>query len=242
VSDIDIHHLGAAYALDAIDDHERDVFEAHYASCDVCSADVVDFRATVASLAGASSAPPPAGLKAKVLSEVAATRQLSPLLPDVVVDLVARRRRQRRWLVSAVAAAAAVVAFVAGVLVVDRDGEPGYAAALDDVLSQPDARFIQLDDTDAAPGGTVRVAWSDEANTAVLVADGLPTAPEGRAYELWLIDADGPTPMRVLDRAAGGRLRQVLDIDADPDAWGVTIEPASGSDTPTGAVLFSAEA
>ena len=30
MSDIDIHHLAAAYALDALDSHERAAFEAHY--------------------------------------------------------------------------------------------------------------------------------------------------------------------------------------------------------------------
>ncbi|MBI5090595.1 MAG: anti-sigma factor [Actinobacteria bacterium] len=244
MSDIDIHHLAAAYALDALDDRERAAFEAHYASCEVCHSDVLDFRATVASLAGASSTPPPAGLKAKVLSEISTTRQLSPLLPDAVVDLVDRRRRQRRWTMSAVAAAAVVVAFVAGALVVDRGGnEPGYAAELESVLGQPDGRIVTLAGTDAGEGaGMVRVAWSDRLDAAVLLADGLPAAPEGRAYELWLIGADGPVAMGVLDRAGDGQLREVLDVDAVPDAWGVTIEPASGSPTPTGDVLYLGEA
>ena len=48
MSDIDIHHLSAAYALDALDERERMAFEAHYPSCDVCRADVIDFRDTIA--------------------------------------------------------------------------------------------------------------------------------------------------------------------------------------------------
>jgi anti-sigma-K factor RskA len=243
VSDIDIHHLGAAYVLDALDDRERAAFEAHYASCEVCHADVVDFQGAVASLAASSATAPPHALKAKVMGEVAATRQVSPLLPDVVVDLADRRRRNRRWLTSAVGAAAAIVAFFAGALVFGGGGQSQYAQALDHVLSQRDARFIELAGTDAVPdGGVVRVAWSDQIDTAVLVADDLPEAPAGRAYELWSIGADGPVAMGVLDRASDGRLREVLALGAAPDAWGMTIEPAAGSPVPTGDILYLGDA
>jgi anti-sigma factor RsiW len=63
VSDIDIHHLSAAYALDALDARERAAFEAHYPSCDVCRADVLDFRSTLAVVAEAEAVAPPADLR-----------------------------------------------------------------------------------------------------------------------------------------------------------------------------------
>ena len=43
---MDIHHLAAAYVLDALDPRERDEFETHYGACDVCRDDVVAFRRT----------------------------------------------------------------------------------------------------------------------------------------------------------------------------------------------------
>jgi anti-sigma-K factor RskA len=245
VSDIEIHHLGAAYALDALDERELAAFEAHYRSCDVCRADVADFRAAATALATSASAPPPAGLRDKVLAEIGTTRQQSPLVPGVV-DLRARRLR-RRWLTGLAAAAAAVVVFMAGVVVSRHDDRPsGYADALASVLARPDSQVVTLGRTEAAgggaDGGTVKVAWSDERDSAVLLADGLSPAPSGRAYELWLIGDAGPVPMHVLDPASGGRLRAVVDIDAAPHAWGVTIEPAAGSPQPTGPILFQAQA
>ena len=36
----DLHHLAAAYALDALDDIERHEFERHYPTCDICSGEV----------------------------------------------------------------------------------------------------------------------------------------------------------------------------------------------------------
>ena len=243
MSDIDIHHLGAAYALDALDERERMAFEAHYPSCEVCRADVIDFRSTIAHLAEASAAPAPAGLKAQVMAEIAATRQLSPLLPAVAIDLAERRRRRQRWTASVMASAAAVVALVAGTLAVAGDDEPAYSARLETILSQDDARFVMLVGTGVDDGdASVKVAWSESSESAVVMADGLPAAPDGQAYELWLIGDAGPVPMSVLDDAADGQLREAMDLNAAPQAWGLTIEPDTGSPAPTGEILYLTEA
>ena len=140
------------------------------------------------------------------------------------------------------AAAAAAVVFTAGTLIVDGDDSPAYATELVKVLEHSDAQFATLlGDGD----GQVRVAWSGAAERAVLLADDLPEAPDGMAYELWLIDEAGPVPMSVLDRADGGEIRDAIvmddDVDRRPAAWGITLEPAAGSATPTGDILYAAE-
>ena len=50
-------HDPAAYALGALDDHERDEFEAHLAECDDCRAELADFRETASMLAHAVEGP-----------------------------------------------------------------------------------------------------------------------------------------------------------------------------------------
>lgn len=241
MSDIDIHHLAAAYALDALDSRERAAFEAHYPSCDVCRADVLDFRSTLAVVAEAETVAPPADLRRRVLDEIAQTRQLSPHLPSSVTDFAERRRRHRRTLATLLAAAAAVGLFTAGALVVGGDDPPTYATELARVFEHSDARLVTLDGDGE---GRVRVAWSGGAERAVLLADGLAEAPVGMAYELWLIDAAGPHPMNVLDRADDGDIRDAAVMDADlgrePTAWGITLEPAAGSVGPTGDILYVA--
>ena len=242
MSDIDIHHLAAAYALDALDSRERAVFEAHYPSCDVCRADVIDFRSTLAVVAEADAVPPPADLRRRVLDEIARTRQLSPHLPVGVTDLAERRRRRRRMSATVLAAAAAVGLFTAGALILGGGDTPAYATELANVLEQSDARLETLGGDGV---GQVRVAWSGEAERAVLLADDLPEAPDGMAYELWLIDESGPLAMNVLDRADGGEIRDAIvidgEVDREPTAWGITLEPAAGSVSPTGDILFVAE-
>jgi anti-sigma-K factor RskA len=61
------------------------------------------------------------------------------------------------------------------------------------------------------------------------------------ANELWLIDESGPRPMNVLERADDGEIRDSVELDRRPTAWGITLEPASGSASPTGEILFVAQ-
>ncbi|MCU1362028.1 MAG: anti-sigma factor, partial [Ilumatobacteraceae bacterium] len=144
MTDIDIHHLGAAYALDALDERERSAFEAHYPSCEVCRADVIEFRDTITHLAEGSATAPPVGLKAKVMADIGQTRQLSPLLPASVIDLAERRRRRQRFISGGMAVAAAVVIIIAGTVVMGRNDQPSYAGQLETVLGQDDAQFVTL--------------------------------------------------------------------------------------------------
>jgi anti-sigma-K factor RskA len=237
--DIDIHHLGAAYALDALDERERVAFEAHYPNCDVCRGDVHAFRATLAQVAAAQSTTPPAALKASVMAEIGRTRQLSPLLPDRVSDLAEQRRRRQRTIGGILASAAAIVLLVAGLVVTGRDREPSYAASLTQVMEAPDGKLITLEaGASMTTDATVKVAWSETEGTAVFMADGLPATDDGLVYELWLIDDTGPQPMGMLAAVGDGELQVVLDLDGAPSAWGVTVEPESGSPAPTGDILF----
>jgi anti-sigma-K factor RskA len=242
MSDIDIHHLGAAYALDALDARERAAFEAHYHDCEICRNDVAQFRETLADVAAANPIGPPDSVKQRVMAEVARTRQLSPLLPDGVADLAERRRRRGRLSSALLAAAAALVVIAGSAIVVSRDSQPAYAKELADVLSQPDGKIIALDETGAGDAdGTFKVAWSSSEARLVVLGDGLDQAPPGRAYELWLIDGSGAHATHVLDSAADGDVRAAIDLSGEPTAWGITIEPEQGSPAPTGDVIFLAE-
>src|SRR3954451_1919550 len=97
MSDIDVHHLAAAYALDALDRHEREAFEAHYDKCDVCRSDVMEFRETMAHVAGSLASPPPPSLKDRVMADIAVTRQLSPTRAPAAPDAAQTSRSAGRW-------------------------------------------------------------------------------------------------------------------------------------------------
>lgn len=229
----DLHHLAAAYALDALDEDERTAFEAHYPACDICSSDVVDYRETAAVLAAADAVPAPAGLGDRVMVEIAQTRQISPIVPDRVVDLADRRRSRTRRAGFLAAAAAAVIAIV------------GFAVSLrgttetdefERVIEEPDAVVLSLDGDD----GAIRVVWSAALDQVVVIGNGLADPGAGNIYELWFLLDEGVAPAGLFRPDDNGVLRTVLDVDdIDGTGFGVTIEPAGGSDQPTGPVLYA---
>lgn len=237
----DLHHLAAAYALDAVEPDEARRFEAHLRSCDRCAAEVREFRTTAAELAGAASTAPPNGLRDRVLGEVATTRQRPPLLTSPAPTPWRRTSSPAstpRWRLGLVAAAAAVLAVVlgAGVIVRDVVAQRDEARELAAVLAAPDARFVPLDGPE---GPTVRVVWSASAGAAVVVGADLPDPGPDRVYELWALADDGPRPAALFDPDADGRVEQRLDLPAEPTGgWGVTVEPDGGSPQPTGEILF----
>ena len=120
----ELHDLVAPYALDALDDDERDDFERHLAECAECRAQLAELQEATTALAYAAEGPePPAELRERIL-EAARENGGAQVI----------QFPRRRWLLPAasVAAAAAAVAAVAVGL---------WAASLkSDLDSERDAR------------------------------------------------------------------------------------------------------
>lgn len=237
MSGTDIHQLAAAYALDAVDDRERAEFEAHYPTCAVCRPEVAGFRETLSQVAAAVAVAPPASLKAEVMAEISATRQLSPLLPDSVIDLASHRRRRQQMLRN-LSVAAALIVIAAGAFVVGRrsSGSDSYAAEAAAVFARPDTLNTTLTGTGT---GSFKVAWSPSASKAVVIGGGLADPGPGKAYELWLVDDTGSHAVRLLDKALGQEVHRVVKVDGQPKEWAITVEPQDGVDTPSSDPVFS---
>jgi anti-sigma-K factor RskA len=235
----DLHHLAAAYALDALVDDERAAFEAHLSTCDTCRHDVAEFGATAARMADGVATSPPSHLRDRVLGAVATTRQDPPAVPapdpSAAVSSLAEHRRRRFSMATLLATAAAVALFAVGAVVImaQRGGGPDVG----DVIAAPDAVVSTLE---GSPG-SVRLVWSPERDQVALIADGIAAPGPGFVYELWAIAAGTPIPSGLFV-PDDGTIREVIDIaDVDPAAWGVTIEPAGGSPAPTGEILYYGE-
>jgi anti-sigma-K factor RskA len=241
VSGIDIHQLAAAYALDAVDERERAEFEAHYPTCSICRPEVAGFRETLSQVAASVAVQPPTSLKASVMAEIGATRQLSPLLPDSVANLATHRKR-RQAMTRALTMAAALILIATTAFIVGRrsSGDNDYAAAAAAVIGRPDTRITSLEGTGRGNGaGSIRVAWSPSAGRIVVMGDGLADPGPGKAYELWLVDDSGAHAVRLLDKAKGQQVRRVIPVDGSPTKWAITVEPEGGVDAPTGPIIYA---
>jgi anti-sigma-K factor RskA len=239
----DIHTLTGAYAVDALPDDERDVFEHHLVVCDACAQEVAELQATASRLGAASYEAPPPGLRSRVMAEIDATRQVRPVgVADAPDELSARRdpssRRGAGWVTNlAVAAAAVLVVAVAGLSVTianlnDRVAQVETASSqITDVLAAADATMVSVEGPE---GGVGRVVASPTRGEAVFLADDMEPAPHEHTYELWLIDENGASPAGLFDTDARGRATRVMTGDiASVVAIGVTVEPVGGSPEPT---------
>jgi anti-sigma factor RsiW len=193
----DLHHLAAAYALDALDPAEREAFEVHYPTCGLCLSEVIELQETAALLAGASAVAPPPELRSAVLAGIARTRQVPPAVSGqyTVTGQTRSRNGARSRLASrfptrllAMAAAIAIVAGVAGGIwaTVATDGGRGVTPA--DVAAAGDAITTDL----LGVGQTdLRVIWSPGLQQAVVVGSGLATAGSNQTYALWAAEEGG---------------------------------------------------
>lgn len=241
----DPHTLTGAYALDALPDGQRVAFEAHLSVCDDCQQEVDELRATAARLGAAERSTPPPELRDRVMTAIAQTPQEPPADPVVEDAAAPPPPGAPRWLAGALGAAAAVLLVaVAGLALavadltdrleqVEQAAEDAGADAayLTGLLAAPDAATLTAT---GEQGEFVRVVVSHSRDVAVVVADRFDPAPSGHAYELWLIDDDGPSPAGRFDPAADERASVVMAGALNgAEAIGVTVEPEEGSEQPT---------
>lgn len=228
---VDPHSLMAPYALDALDDDERAKFEAHLDQCLDCQLEIAGFTETAVRLGDAVSQTPPPALRERLLSEIGSTPQQRP-----VVTALAERRTLRRALPRFAVAAAFVIGSVGvGGYVVERQNaaqEHEQNVAISSVLGADDvAAATKNFDT----GGSVKLYSSEDEDSAVILAKGLPSAGEGKVYQVWMIDEAGPTSQGTFDR--GGQM--IMHGVAGADRVAVTVEPAGGSKQPTSAPIVT---
>ena len=234
-----VHELSGAYALDALDDAERERFERHLQRCPACADDVRRMTSTATAMAMAVAAEPPPGLKERVLAAAATTPQLPPLAPAAA----ARRRHGRRlarsdWfprLALGLAAAGVAAAVALAVVTVSTQNRLNTVQAQNQqitaVLSAPDA---QIATGTSSTGGTATVVLSYAEQKMIFTSSGLPALPNAKVYELWLLSTGSARPAGLLPRPTDGKTTPVLAAGlTSADKVGVTVEPAGGTSSPT---------
>jgi anti-sigma-K factor RskA len=232
----DPHLLTGAYALDAVDDAERDRIRRHLARCPACAQEARGLREAATRMALAAAEPPPPQLREKVMAAVAQTRQQAPAGEPGATARPAAWRRSWMPRLAAVAMSVLVLAAVAlGVAQVVTQSRLNTAraqqAALSAVLAAPDARTATAR---VQNGGTVTVVYSRDERRMIFTADGLPQLPGGKVYELWLMAPKSNRPAGLLALQPGGRTTPVIASGLRPgDQTGLTVEPAGGSAQPT---------
>lgn len=150
-----------------------------------------------------------------------------------------RLGRPRAFAFAAALVALALVAVGAlSTLAVQRAGTPSDVAAaerLAAVVAAPDARLI---DVESDLGGSLRVVASAVLDEVVVVGHEFTAPPDGSAYQLWVVTGDEARSAGLL-AGLDGVLGTASGIGG-ADAVAVSVEPASGSDVPTGPIVVEA--
>jgi anti-sigma-K factor RskA len=212
-----IHQLTAGYALDALDDDERRAYEEHLEGCDRCRDELASFGDVAGALALAASGPEPSpDLRDRVLAAARAE-------PQNVVPLAARQRRT--LLAPAFAAAAAVAAAVAIGLGI-------YAATLRNDLDKSRSALSSPPAVVPIEGAEGRLVVTGDGKAWLALSE-LPTAPAGKAYEVWVIEGNTPRPAGIFAGAPSPTLVRVERPVPDDAVVAVTLERAGGVTRPT---------
>jgi anti-sigma-K factor RskA len=184
----------------------------------------------------------------------------------------ARRARSAAWMVGAMAASLAFIALAVSLVLVwnryntmqqemarltDQLGQAQGELARErdalarerrakELISAPEAQIMTLAGTEMATRARAKFVYDRKTGRAMLMADDLPPAPAGKAYQLWYI-AEGKPPMpgHVFNTNASGHAEMSDQLPEEARAatvFAVTLEPASGVTAPTGAMYLKSAA
>ena len=227
-----------AYALGALDAEEAAALESHLRTCESCREELDAYRATSDNLLmGFPSQNPSAALR----------RQLRKRLPDAQKT----SRPRLNWSLSRAAVGLAIVLLLAlNVFSISQvQALQHQQAQLTNQMQngQMALAMLSYSNTQTFPINEEKARGSllldKEYNNAVLILRGLPAIAENQTYQIWWIAPNE-------DRVNAGVLRPRTDqpfiaepIRSTQDlanfvGVGMTVEPAGGSDHPTGMQIF----
>ncbi|WPR71504.1 anti-sigma factor [Flavobacterium sp. NG2] len=110
------------------------------------------------------------------------------------------------------------------------------------IIRDTNTTVVALGGQAVAPESYAKVYWNKEAQKVYIDASGLPEPPKGMVYQVWSLKLNPltPTSIGLLDNFNDNDKR-LFPINAiiDAEAFGITLEPAGGSLTPTMEQLYT---
>ncbi len=114
------------------------------------------------------------------------------------------------------------------------------ARDLNDILASPDARLTRLAGKGEGASARATLAYERTTGRAVIVTAGLPPAPAGKAYQLWLIADNKKMPGGTFKTDTQGRARMSDRLPAGESSpvFAVTLEREGGVQAPEGEIYL----
>lgn len=230
-----------AYALGALDGKDISTLEAHLKTCASCQAELSEYKAVTT---GLLTAVPPAQPSAKLLGKI------QNHLPVNEMTL----RPQIRWSVGRLALGLALVMLLAlNILAFQQmrqiqSQQANLVEQMDDaqvvlaMLSYPEVERLSVEGESLSGSFLL----DPGRNIAVLIVWNMPQPPDGKTYQVWLIDSQGERSGAGVfnpkeDQAYTTQIIFSRQGFSDYVGIGVTVEPQGGSDQPTGDAVLKVD-
>ena len=241
MDDKSFEDLKDAYALGALPDDERATVEAYLALHPERQAEIDDMVGVAGLLALAPpEQEPPADLRRKLMQVV----ESESVQPEVA------ERPTHSWFgwlggfrnVALGAAAVLVVGLLSWNVLLQGDVQElrGQVEEARSANEAQQTREIALGGTWAEQGARAEVtALKDD--RAILVVEDMPSMPDDRTGQVWVIRDEKPEPSGLLEPSGNMAATAITTNLRGADAIAVTVEPAGGSDKPTTAPVLVKE-
>ncbi len=257
----------ALYAMQALPETEAAGICTHLASCAACRDDLAALFGDMAMFAASvEQYPLPQGARQRFLDRISATAQEKPAAQLSAHPIAAKKQTGtiHPWRVRIAWASAAMLAATVLLLGLNIDSlhrqlqndaqqmaalaaQSSRAQRVLDLLTSNSAQHVLLtaNKTPAEPTG--RAVYLADRGALIFQANNLKPLPEDRTYELWVIPANGaaPIPAGLFRPDAAGSASVVLPqipSGVPAKAFGVTVERAEGSTTPTAPIILAGAA
>jgi anti-sigma-K factor RskA len=234
------------YALDALEGEECVTVEKHLRECSDCRSEVEQLREDWSLIALSASGPPaPPRSRERLISAIGREPRELPI----------RVRKRPVWLNAlewaAVAAAIIAIVFLAHQNNRLRDQLTSLQARstadaqrlrqaneLLTALTSGDAEHFTLVASNVPPQPHGKAIYDPRSGTLVFLATNMPAIPSHKAYQLWLIPANGAAPISagIFKPNAQGTatvIKPPLQTRVDAKTFAITVEPETGSPAPT---------
>jgi anti-sigma-K factor RskA len=125
--------------------------------------------------------------------------------------------------------------------VVSLDSKNKEAAALLNLIRDKNTTIVPLAGQVIDPTSSAKVYWNQAKQVAYVDASDLPTPPKGMVYQVWALKLTPltPTSIGLLDHLTASTTLLPVNSPSSAEAFGITLEPAGGSVSPTLAKLYA---
>ena len=127
--------------------------------------------------------------------------------------------------------------------VVDLELKNKQSATALNVVRDSKNTVVNLAGQTVDPSASAKIYWNKDTQTVYVDASGLPKPPEGKVYQIWSLKLSPtltPTSIGLLDNFTGNNEKLfAVSGTKDAEAFGITLEPAGGSKSPTMEQLYT---